>query len=130
MTNHPNLALVEAAYEAFAAGDMAAIGELLDDNAVWHAGGNSPISGDYVGKEAIFGFFGQIIEGTGGTFKNDVHDMLANDNHAVALINSSATRGDKELKVRAVHVSHWKNGKMTEFWNFPQDQEALDEFWS
>jgi hypothetical protein len=31
------------------------VGEFLADDAVYHISGNSPLSGDYNGKEAIFG---------------------------------------------------------------------------
>jgi hypothetical protein len=29
-----------------------------------------------------------------------------------------------------VHIMHMTNGQLTEFWNFPEDPAAGDEFWS
>ena len=40
--------------------------------------------------------------------------MLANDTHGVALVNQVASRGDKTLDGRNVHVFHMSDGKMTE----------------
>ena len=102
----------------------------LPDDIVWHSGGNNILTGDYEGKEAVLGYMGRLMQETGGTFRNDVHDMLANDEHGIALITVTGTRGDKTLEGRIVHVFHMRDGKMTEFWAFAEDQAQFDEFWS
>lgn len=130
MTDHPNLAAARAGYEAFDRGDMKAVGDLLSDDVVWHVGGYNAISGDYQGKESVFGLFAKIFEETGGTFKNEIHDIMANDDHGVALVTTSGTRGGKTLSARVAQISHMSDGKLTEFWTFPEDQAALDDFWS
>ena len=129
MTDHPNLERAHAGYEAFAAGDLAAVGDLLSDDIVWHSGGSNILTGDYVGKEAVLGFFGLLMQESGGSFRNDIHDMLANDEHGVALVTMSATRGGESFEGRVVHVFHMNDGKMTEFWAIPEDQSRYDEFW-
>jgi hypothetical protein len=130
MTDHPNLVTARAGYEAFARGDLAAVSDLLSDDIVWHSGGNNILSGDYEGKEAVLGFFGQLMQETGGSFNNDIHDMLANDDHGVALVTVSATRGNESFEGSVVHVFHMRDDKMTEFWAFPEDQSLYDEFWA
>lgn len=130
MTDHPNLVTALAGYEAFARGDLAAVSSLLSDNIVWHSGGNNILTGDYEGKEAVLGFFGQLMQESGGTFSNDIHDMLANDDHGVALVTVTATRGDKSFEGNVVHVFHMHDDKMTEFWAFNEDQSLFDEFWA
>jgi ketosteroid isomerase-like protein len=129
MTDHPNLERAHAGYEAFAAGDLAAVSDLLSDDIVWHSGGSNILTGDYVGKEAVLGFFGLLMQESGGSFRNDIHDMLANDEHGVALVTMSATRGGESFEGRVVHVFHMSDGKMTEFWAIPEDQSRYDEFW-
>ena len=52
-----NLSVLRDGYQAFADGDMARLGELFADEAVWHAPGQNPLSGDYRGKDAIFALF-------------------------------------------------------------------------
>lgn len=72
---HPNEDLVRRGFAAFGAGDIATLGELFADDIVWHVGGRSPISGDYKGKDEVFGFFAQLAERAGGTLHVDVHDV-------------------------------------------------------
>jgi ketosteroid isomerase-like protein len=129
MTDHPNLAIAHAGYEAFAAGDLTAVSDLLSDDIVWHSGGTNVLTGDYKGKEAVLGFFELLMRESDGSFRNDIHDMLANDEHGVALVTNSATRGGKSFEGRVVHIFHMSDGKMTEFWAIPEDQSGYDEFW-
>ena len=130
MTDHPNLERARAGYAAFASGDMATLSGFLSDDIVWHSGGDNILTGAYEGKEAVLGFFGRLMQESGGSFKNDIHDMLANDEHGVALVTSSATRGGVSLESNAVHIFHMRDGVMTEFWSFAEDQGKLDELWA
>jgi ketosteroid isomerase-like protein len=125
-----NAEIARRAYEAFQAGDMAAMGELMSGDIVWHAPGENPLSGTYRGKEEVFGLFAKIGELADGPMKMGIHDILASDDHVVALLEVTASRGDKRLDGRAVHIMHVADGKLTEFWNFPEDPAAGDEFWS
>jgi ketosteroid isomerase-like protein len=127
---HPNEELARKGYKAFAAGDIETVKGLLADDVLWHIPGRSPLAGDYKGRDEVLGFFAKIAERSGGTFKLDVHDVLANDEHAVVLVVAKAERAGKRLNEPLVHVSHIKNGKITEFWAHPSDQYSGDEFWS
>lgn len=131
MAEHPNVQRLREGYDAFSRGDLDALRELLAPDVVWHAGGNNSLTGDYKGLDEVFGFFGRIFQETGGSFKNEIHDLLANDEHGVALVHSTAERNGKRLKQNVTHVFHINDeGKPTEFWGFSEDQKALDEFWS
>ncbi len=99
VTEHSNVELTRRGYEAFAKGDLATLTELLADDVVWHVQGVGPLNGNYHGRDEVFGFFGRLAEETGGTFRLDVHDVLANDEHAVALCALSASRGNKSIEV-------------------------------
>ena len=89
-----------------------------------------PLSGDYHGRDEVFAFFGRQAEQTAGTFRLDVHDVLANDEHAVALCTLSASRGTKSVEVPVANVSHVRDGKVTEFWGATTDPQASIDFWS
>ena len=130
MADHPNLELLRRGYAAYSAGDLDTVNELFDDDIVWHVAGRSVIAGDYKGKEQVFGFFGKLQELTDGTSKIEVHDLLANDTHGVALAMESATRNGRSQELPASHVFHIANGKITEFWDSHPDQYASDEFWA
>jgi hypothetical protein len=127
---HSNVQIVRNAYEAFLSGDMATMGELMSDDIVWHAPGNNALSGTYSGKENVFGFFAKIAEMTDGPMQMDIHDVLANDDHAVTLLTATVSRGGNSVDLRAVHIVHVADGQLTEFWNFQEDQAATDAFWA
>jgi ketosteroid isomerase-like protein len=127
---HPNEDLVRRGFAAFGTGDIATLRELFADDLVWHVGGRSPLTGDYKGKDAVLGFFAKLAERAGGTFRLDLHDVLANDEHVVGLIKGTAEREGKALNDNGVQVFHVRGGKVTESWFHPGDQYAADEFWS
>ncbi|HZC03259.1 MAG TPA: nuclear transport factor 2 family protein [Gammaproteobacteria bacterium] len=72
-------------YDAFAKGDVETVMSLLTDDIEYHITGRSPVSGNYSGKEEVLGFFGKLMQLSGGTFRLEVEDILANDEHGVAL---------------------------------------------
>ena len=125
---HPNEDLARKGYEAFGKGDLDTLTELFADDIQWHTPGRNQLSGDLKGRDEVFAQFAKIAEITGGSFKLDVHDVLANDEHAVVLVTSTGTRDGKSLTDNQVHVLHVSGGKVTEFWGHPGDQHATDEF--
>lgn len=130
MTAQDDLKLLRRGYEAFGKGDMPAVLEILAEDIVWHVPGRSPLSGDYEGHEAVMGFFGKIQELSGGSFRLEMHDMLASPDHVVALCSEHGQRNDRALDAPSVHVWHLRDGKATEFWGMTLDLYATDEFWS
>ena len=68
MSDHPNLELMRRTLAAFQVGDMAGLAELLAPQVVWHVPGRSPLAGDHRGRDEVFGFFGSLMELSGGTF--------------------------------------------------------------
>jgi uncharacterized protein len=130
VTEHPNIDQMRRGYAAFASGDLATLGELMADDVVWHVRGAGPLSGDYHGRDQVFGFFGRLAEETDGTFRLDVHDILANDEHSAVLATLSATRNGKSIEVPVVNIEHMRDGKGTEFWLATTDPEATLDFWA
>src|SRR5438105_88574 len=130
MAEHPNAEVVRRGYSAFANADMEGIQNLFADDVVWHVGGRSPLTGDYRGKEAVLGFLGDLVSQTEGTYRSEVHDVMASDTHAAALVRETAERQGKKLDQNSVHLYHVANGKVTEGWFYPSDPYADDEFWS
>lgn len=127
---HPNEENLRKGYEAFGRADIDAVMALFADDIQWHVPGRNPVSGDYSGKEEVGAFFTKLMELSGGTFRLDVHDVLANDEHTVGLVKLSAERDGKTLNANDVHVWHVRDGSFSEFWSHLQDLYAFDEFWS
>ncbi len=130
MAEHPNAALHRRGHEAFARGDRDTLAQIIGENVLWHVAGKSPVSGDYQGREGVFGFFDKLAELSGGTLKIKDHDFLGSDEHTVALFQLSASRGGKTLEAKYCEVVHWRDGRIVENWGFAYDQYTFDGFWS
>jgi len=129
MPDHPNAELFRRGYDAFQKGDMETVRSLFSPDVVWHVPGHNHLSGDHRGVDSVLDLFMKNFQETGGTFKVEVHDLLANDTHAVALASVSGQREGKSLKDNYSHVVHIANGKLTESWIFAERQDAVDDFW-
>jgi uncharacterized protein len=127
---HPNEELVQRAFNAFSTGDFEAVAALLADDIVYHFPGRGPLAGDHRGKDQVLANFAKQAELTGGTFRLEVHDIVANDDHAIVLTAARAERGDGSWEDNAVLVFHIRDGKISEAWLHPGDQYAGDEFFS
>jgi ketosteroid isomerase-like protein len=130
MTAQDNAKLIREGYEAFGKGDIPAVVAVWAVDIAWHVPGRSPLAGDYRGADEILGFFGKIQERSEGTFRLEMHDLLASEDHVVALVNEIGHRGERSLNAPATHVWHVRDGKATEFWAMAADAYATDEFWS
>jgi uncharacterized protein len=130
MTAQDNADRIRSGYKAFSAGDLDTVAKLFAPGIRWHIAGKSPLSGTYTGHDEVFGFFGKLVEETGGSFRIDIHDLLATDDHVVVLAHEAASRGDRQLEMNEAHIWHVADGLATEFWGLPMDQHAADAFWS
>lgn len=94
---HPNEELARRGYDAFSNGDIDALRPMVADNTIFHEPGRNPVAGDYQGIDQMLGFFGTVAERSGGTFRVTVHDVVANDEHAVGLHLSEGERAGRRL---------------------------------
>jgi ketosteroid isomerase-like protein len=127
MAEHPNADLVRRGYAAFGSGDMDTLRELIAANVVWHSGGHNQLSGTYEGLDATLGLFARFFEVTGGDMRQELHALLADDEHVVALLDQHLGRPDgRSYDGKDVHVFHVADGKVVEFWALSGDEAASD----
>jgi uncharacterized protein len=124
---HPNAALLRRGKEAFLRGDIESASELLADDIVIHTSGVRPFAREYRGREAFFGYIRQVMELSGGTYRQELHDVIASDDHAVALVIARATRNGRTVEYHSAEVFHISDGRATEAW-FMNDLAEAD-FW-
>jgi uncharacterized protein len=123
MQEHPNATLARAGIDALNRGDMQAQADMLADDVVWHEIGNpEPIRG----KQALIDRFASMPPG--GTITVEAHDVVANDDHTVALVTATASMDGKSFTYRTAEICHVKDGKITERWAFSDDTAAIIEF--
>jgi ketosteroid isomerase-like protein len=102
----------------------------MSEDIVYHWPGTGPLSGDYKGMDAVLEFFGRVGELSQGTLTQEIHAIIADDEHAVALVTASAQRDGKTLHEKSVDVFHIRDGKVTEAWGFLEDTAVDAAFWS
>jgi ketosteroid isomerase-like protein len=126
-----NEAIVRRGYEAFNSGDMETLTELFDEGAVWRTPGRSSLAGDHQGREAAFGYFGRLGQESGGTFRAEVQQVLADDDgRVVGIHRCSGERNGKRLDVDDCLVFQVEDGRITQGSDHFRDLYAWDEFWS
>jgi uncharacterized protein len=130
MSAQSNAETMRKGYAAFSRGDMDALrNELFTADIVWHQGGRNQTSGDYRGADAVVALFGKLFQLTDGTFRVEVHDVLASEEHAVVLARVHAQRAGKSIEHGDYsHVCHFRDGKLSEAWIVDVDPYELDEF--
>jgi ketosteroid isomerase-like protein len=130
MADHPNVERLRRGYEAYAKADLATLRGMFADDITFHFLGHSPLSGAYNGLAEVLGYFGKLQQ-SGAAFRFEVHELLAGDEHAVALLAGTAERSGMRIEQKVVHVFHVNaDGKVTDWWNFWEDQAALDELFA
>lgn len=120
---HPNGELIQEGFEAFAKGDMDTIAGLFADDIVWHAPGTSALSGEFRGKDEVFASFVRLREVTEGTFEQEIHAILADDEHVVVLTGSTFDK-PRPFSGQTVFIWHVRDGKAVECWAIQKDQAA------
>ena len=131
-TGRPSAAAVMTAYfGALLSGDFASLDSLFADDVIWHQPGGGQLSGDYRGKQSLFGLFGRFMQLSGGTFQiTEVGDVMVNGSLVAASLRFGAARGDDRIDMPGVDLMRIVDGKIQEVWLFSGDQATEDAFWS
>jgi len=127
---HPNEQVIRDWTRAVSERDLDAARSLLAESATFHIPGNNPIAGDYVGRDHVLNDLFRRLNNVFDRLDVELHDVLASDEHVVALIDRTARRGNRSLQSRAVGVYHIRGGRIVEAWVQETDQQAYDEFTS
>jgi ketosteroid isomerase-like protein len=123
MGMHPSEALYRSVMEASVEGDFGPFADSLADDVVWHQIG----APDLMGKDAVMASF----EGMEGVeFEVETHDVLANDDHVIGLVEAHVKVGDQEITYRTAEIAHVEDGKVTERWAFSDDTKAISDFFA
>ncbi len=126
MPEHPNAVMARQMADALGRGDVQALEGFLADDVIWHEIGRSePRRGKAALREAAAGgdAVDYVITGT-------LHDVVANDDHTIALVDVTATRGLKTLTYRTAEIYHIRDGKISERWAFSDDTAAISAFFA
>jgi len=125
MAEHPNAALVRRMIDAMNTGDMQAAADALADDVEWHEIGRAEARHGKAALRDAMPHGPADYEVTGR-----VHDIVASDDHTVALVEATAVRGGRTLTYRTAEVFHIRDGKVVERWAFSDDTGAIAAFFA
>ena len=127
--NHPLEGIIRTAYAAFGRGDVDGYLRSCADDFEFHVPGQGGIAGTYTGKTGLYTLAGKAMTITGGTFHEEVEDVLANDNHAVVLARHQFTRDGVQKDYRTAHVYEIRDGKLARCYEQPRDPAVFEDAW-
>ena len=106
--------------------DSADLGPLdfVTDDVVWHVLGRDQPNGGNV----------EMYQGSGAVdyewVGEKTHDVRANDEHVVLMLEATARRGGTTFTFRTVEIFQMRRGKISERWAFSDDTEAITRFFA
>lgn len=132
MQEHPNATRIRNMFAAFRERDIVTIEAMIPEDAVWRfPGRHGQLAGEHRGRAAILSFLLSVQALTDHTFHLDLIDVIANDEHAVALFRGHARRNGKTLdNPTCLRMRLNRQGQVVEVWEFVWDLYHVDDFWS
>ena len=122
MSASENKAATQAAYQAFAAGDLEGAMRDLADDIEWIVPGNSTISGTYRGKDEVARFFATLA---GKSFRTEPQHFIAEGDHVVVL---TRTTSEGRESADQADVLTFRAGKAVKFQS-ATDTALLEAVW-
>jgi uncharacterized protein len=127
---HPHAVVLEKLYADFSRGDFAAVLAACGDQVTFQIPGKSKLAGKYDKSNFVPGFAAKLKELSGDTFKTEVHDILASEQHAVVLASDHLMRDGKSVTYRTAHVWRFEGGKPVAWYEYPRDLYHFDSLWT
>jgi hypothetical protein len=126
---HPLEATIRQAYAAFGRGDVEGYVRCSTEDFIFTIPGRGALSGCYNGWEGLHQLARKVAEITGGTFREEVEHVLANDRHAFVLARHRFLRDAQPREYQTLHAYEVRNGRLARCWEHPCDQAAFDDAW-
>jgi ketosteroid isomerase-like protein len=123
MADHPNAVWARQIWDAMLAGDMETVSAAFADDIVWHEIGRTEPRRGKAEVSAAFAPTDYEITPT-------LIDMVAGDDHVVAIIDSLATRSGRTLRYRVAEIHALRDGMIAERWAYSDDTAAIVEFFA
>ncbi len=113
--------------EAWQANDLAAVLDMYHDEFVLHYFGQSPLSGDHVGKDAAVNVLLQATQRSSRRL-DVIEDVLGGATFA-AIVAREGLGPDPQRRVRRLFLYAVRDGKLAECWLYDEDQRYVDGLW-
>lgn len=126
--SHPSEVRLRDLYARFAAGDLDGFLDGCTDDVQFAVPGYASVSGTYTRAE-FPGWIGQVMERCGGTFREDVLDVFANEEHGVLLLFHSFERDGQRREYQTAHLVELRDGRIARWTEHPGSMREFEEAW-
>lgn len=126
---HPLEQVIREAYAAFGRGDVDGYLAPCTSDFTFNVPGRGGISGVWAGREGLYDLAAKAMSISGGTFQEEVEDVLANDRHAIVLARHRFTREGSSKDYRTAHVYEIRDGRLARCFEQPRDSAGFHDAW-
>jgi steroid delta-isomerase-like uncharacterized protein len=125
---HPNEERLRELYAVFATGDLAGFLAGCADDVTFTVPGRTPGSGVFT-KSDFTEWITGVIGATGGTFREHVLDVFANDSHGVLLLRHEFDRDGVHREYRTAHICELRDGRIARWTEHPGSLDEFEDAW-
>jgi ketosteroid isomerase-like protein len=125
---HPNEDRLRSLYATFATGDLPGFLDGCTDDVTFTVPGSTPASGTFT-RDQFIEWISGVIGATGGTFREDVLDVFANDEHGVLLLRHAFDRDGTHYEYGTAHIIHFRDGGIASWREHPGSLLEFETAW-
>jgi ketosteroid isomerase-like protein len=125
---HPNEDRLRELYAAFARGDLQAFLDGCTDDVLFAVPGYATVSGSSTRTE-FAGWIQEAIGRTGGTFREDIIEVVANDEHGVLLLVHTFDRNGEHHEYQTAHLVDFRGSKIARWTEHPGSMREFEAAW-
>ena len=125
---HANEDTLRELYAAFGRGDLEGFLDGCTDDVTFAVPGYATVSGTYR-RDEFASWIGDVIGRTGGTFREDILDVVANDDHGVLLLVHLFDRDGTHHEYQTAHLVHFEAGKISRWTEHPGSMREFEAAW-
>ena len=126
--SHPNEDRLRDLYARFAQGDLDGFLAGCTDDVTFTVPGNTQVSGSFT-KATFAEWISNVMAPTGGTFREDVLDVFANDEHGVLLLHHEFVRGGERREYGTAHACELRDGLISSWEERPGSLQEFEAAW-
>lgn len=132
MADHPMIRLLTAGHIRYGDLSLERLRLGIADNVVWYTPGNHPLSGRIEGIEGVFEWLVKSAEVTNGTFRVEMHRILADEEWAAVISTYRGERKGMVLEMPGVQTFRrdMDTNKIVEARIWVYDDVFVNKFWS
>ena len=127
---HPTATTTREAFAALAAGDLEPVFTRMTDDFVMRNDIGAGPWREIHGKDGVLEFWTRWSELFGGTFRQDITDVIGYDDRVVLLLHEHGTAAGTAYDNRAVYVLELSGDRWVGLRTMDMDRENCERFWA